>query len=112
MLSFPLSEKNCTAIPDPADGTITYNPVGDTTCGSTATASCDTGYILTASGDEVRYCGEDSNWNGTAKSCTSKNADIGFFSVSNYIHFYREISHVENDAGKLFLKNFDCISLL
>ena len=66
------TEKNCSTAPDIDNGAITYSPPGDTTCGSTLTYSCNTGYIFTPDGNETRFCGEDSIWNGTAKNCTSK----------------------------------------
>ena len=69
-LEFP--EKNCSTLSAPTNGMVTYSPVGDTTCGSNATYSCNVGYQLSTSGDETRYCGEDAVWNGTAKNCSSK----------------------------------------
>ena len=69
---FIILEKNCSVLPAPVNGIVTYSPAGDTTCGSNATYSCNVGYQLSTSGDETRYCGEDALWNGTAKNCSSK----------------------------------------
>ena len=39
---------------------------------SVATYNCHNGHNLTMSGDEMRTCGSDGNWNGTAPTCNSE----------------------------------------
>ena len=39
---------------------------------SVATYNCHIGHELTMSGDEMRTCGSDGNWNGTAPTCNSE----------------------------------------
>ena len=39
---------------------------------SVATYNCHNGYELTMSGDEMRTCGSDGMWNGTAPTCDSE----------------------------------------
>ena len=39
---------------------------------SVATYNCHNGHNLTMSGDEMRTCGSDGRWNGTAPTCNSE----------------------------------------
>ncbi len=70
-LSICIVEKNCSSLVSPANGTITYTPSGDTTCGSVARYSCNVGFELSAL-DKLRFCREDKMWNGTENNCSGK----------------------------------------
>ena len=39
---------------------------------SVATYNCHNGHELTITGNEMRTCGSDGSWNGTAPECNSK----------------------------------------
>ena len=49
---------------DPDNGRVDY----ETTLGSTATYTCNTGYQL--DGDSTRTCQSDETWSGSAPTCT------------------------------------------
>ena len=60
----------CPALTNPVNGMITFatDMTGDFEFMTTATYSCDTGYVLVG-GDTVRMCVSDQEWSGTAPTC-------------------------------------------
>ena len=56
----------CGQLDSPTNGAIII--AGDTRVGSTATYTCDEGFILTG-GSETRVCTEDQTWTGTMPTC-------------------------------------------
>ena len=62
----PSSALACREVGNPANGGVMV--IGDSRVGSTATYTCDEGYILTR-GSETRVCREDQTWTGTMPTC-------------------------------------------
>ena len=61
------SISDCGALTDPADGTVEYNPIGDTTYQSVATFTCDTGFTLSL--PITRTCQDDMTWSNISPAC-------------------------------------------
>ena len=60
---------DCGPLSDVDSGSIGYSM--GTTYQSEATYSCNLGYQLSASGDEIRTCDSNGVWNGSAPICQS-----------------------------------------
>ena len=61
---------DCDVLDTIENGYIEYSD--GTVYQSVATYKCHNGHNLTMSGDEMRTCGSDGMWNGTAPTCGSK----------------------------------------
>ena len=61
---------DCDVLDTIENGYIEYSD--GTVYQSVATYNCHIGHNLTMSGDEMRTCGSDGMWNGTAPTCNSE----------------------------------------
>ena len=69
---------DCDVLDTIENGYIEYSD--GTVYQSVATYNCHNGHSLTMSGDEMRTCGSDGLWNGTAPMCDSE-----YLPLSNFI---------------------------
>ena len=70
IISWFFSVVDCDVLDTIKNGYIEYSD--GTVYQSEATYSCHNGHDLTMSGDEMRTCGSDGMWNGTAPTCNSE----------------------------------------
>ena len=65
-----LTVVTCLPLTNPENGeVVTFN---NNNYQSSATYSCNAGYVLTPSDGGVRVCGEDGEWTGVAPTCLRK----------------------------------------
>ena len=69
-LSSSHSVVDCDVLDTIENGYIEYSD--GTVYQSVATYNCHIGHNLTMSGDEMRTCGSDGMWNGSAPTCDSE----------------------------------------
>ena len=78
---------DCDVLDTIENGYIEYSD--GTVYQSVATYNCHNGHNLAMSGDEMRTCGSDGNWNGTAPTCNSEskldNIGMSLFATI-YVH--------------------------
>ena len=74
---------DCDVLDTIENGYIEYSE--GTVYQSVATYNCHNGHNLTMTGDEMRNCGSDGRWNGTAPTCNSKSKLIYNTGMHEYI---------------------------
>ena len=67
----------CDRLKDPANGDVTLTGIK---VGSTATYTCDEGYLLV--GEDTRTCQSDMEWSGEAPICKRKNPRASTFIIT------------------------------
>ena len=70
---------DCDVLDTIENGYIEYSE--GTVYQSVATYNCHNGHALTMSGDEMRTCGSDGMWNGTAPTCASEYLPLSIFTL-------------------------------
>ena len=80
---------DCDVLDTVENGYIEYSD--GTVYQSVATYNCHIGHNLTMSGDEMRTCGSDGMWNGTAPTCESKSKFILNTSMSLFVTLHIHI---------------------
>ena len=86
---------DCDVLDTIENGYIEYSD--GTVYQSVATYNCHNGHNLAMSGDEMRTCGSDGMWNGTAPMCDSESKfyDMGLLCLLQHIHsFIYDVIHV------------------
>ena len=76
---------DCDVLDTIENGYIEYSE--GTVYQSVATYNCHNGYNLAMTGDEMRTCGSDGMWNGTAPTCNSELCSLYMF-LSFHFTFY------------------------